>query len=257
MHKNHFKSLNPRPSNCPRRAFTLIELLVVIAIIAILAAMLLPALSAAKKKAYGIACVNNQRQLGLAFQLVIDDGPPSPAGAGVFPIQEGPTGNPSSPYYTWFSLVGDATGLKSTSQVNNSANWFTNNQDGVMICPAVPPDKRGTGKMTNSYAYYGIKLGAWQNSYPANYPYFSPGPVKQTKLTHPSDALVICDSSGSGNNNFSLGPFQSPTAANTQAPGQLHNGSCNVLHADWHVDRPKYSALNVNQEGSPAWDGNY
>src|SRR5271154_1739633 len=88
--------LKNKASGALARAFTLIELLVVIAIIAILAAMLLPALARAKESGKRIACLNNVRQLSLGMHMYVDDS------QGSYP--------PRSTTNRWPSVLYDACG---------------------------------------------------------------------------------------------------------------------------------------------------
>ena len=227
-------SVDSRP--CRRRSgsgFTLIELLVVIAIIAILAAMLLPALAKSKEKAQAITCVNNQKQIGVGFQVTIDDGPPI-MGPGYFPGTEG--GDEQHNWYVWSSVIGENIGMKPVKVQawpgTYPADFFTNG-GGVFVCPSTLPGHTQVTYNTNSYSYNYNNLGYWA----AFNGFVGTMPVKQTSIVRPSDALVTVDSNSSG-------AHDAIATANTgYFPGTRHNGSANVLYGDWHVERPSQWAI--------------
>ena len=128
------------PNPCPRfqprtsRGFTLIELLVVIAIIAILAALLLPALTRAKLKAQGVQCMNNHRQLSFAWRLYTEDNNDRLLWASSRPVG-------SWSIYTWCNGRMDFTTSPSnwdpSVDIHKSQMWpYCGKSVGIWRCPA-------------------------------------------------------------------------------------------------------------------------
>jgi len=195
------------------RAFTLIELLVVVAIIAVLAAMLLPSLKAAKDKAKAVQCVNNQRQLSAAMVMYSDD-----FGGVIAPYAFFGTGQ-----YWWWTIDSYLT-----QKPMGPSGTFRSR---ALICPSNPAVEvpAGSGNFSGGYPSYII-----------NRPMVSLPLPLATSIVRPSQKVLFVEYDCNGVRQSGGG--SAAYIAYAYAPPWIngwagHADSMNILFCDQHIER--------------------